>query len=206
MLKTYLFKESPDLVLICLFILIIYHKNNIIKLFTLIILMLLILFYRVPNKPSNFISNSNMLYSPAYGTIMNIENIKNNIKISIFLSLFDPHIQYIPYDGVIINQQIEEGNYFFANNLQKSNNNVKLITNMRTSQGLITITQITGFFVRRLVSWVNKGDNKKVGDELGMIKFGSRVDIEFPNTFVLNPLIKIGKKVRGINTILAKKK
>lgn len=208
MFNTLLFKESPFIVIsyiiILLFLINIYKKHIYIIIFIgFLIFLKLMYFYRIPTI-FNFIQNDNYLYSPAYGKIMKIHKKRDSTKISIFLSVFDPHIQYIPFSGKIIHQEIRDKGFHFANDFEKSTHNVKLITLIKTKYGIIKIKQLTGFFVRRLVTWVHKNDDAKSGDYLGMIKFGSRVDIEFPNLFNLEENIKIDKNVFGLNTILAK--
>jgi phosphatidylserine decarboxylase len=206
MLETHLFKESPNLVFIILVVGLgcsFYSCSLFVFFVTFVTIFLLMLFYRSPDKLYWKLDEHN-LYSPAYGKIMDIQKRKDSTKIAIFLSVFDIHVQFIPFSGKIIKQEIKDKGFFFANNLEKSMHNVKLITHLQTKWGIIKIKQMTGFFVRRLVTWVNEGDFVKSGDNLGMIKFGSRVDIEFPSIFNLNDDIKIGKYVNGKYTTLGK--
>lgn len=189
-------------------------EENMLVVFLLSIL-LLIFFYRKPFPSLIKINNtdfkkgiylpSNLLLSPAFGTISNIKNdqVINQTTISIFLSLLDIHHQYYPCDGIVL-QQIYDNNGKFnivTNcNSKKTKDNEKVITILKTDFGIIKITQIAGFFVRRILYEKNKKKVKR-GEYLGSILFGSRVDIEFPNTYKL--LVNKGDILKGFNSIIA---
>jgi phosphatidylserine decarboxylase len=170
-------------------------------LFTFILFILFLLyFYRSPKILSTFVDNA--IYSPTFGTVLNIEEENLFYHISIFLSLTDPHYQYFPTSGIISNIIYDNtGKYNMAYNLNKSKENEKCIHFLETKYGQIIIYQIAGLFARR-IKWFKKSKNHfKTGEKLGLILFGSRVDIKIPKkNFLL--LIKKGQKVKGASTII----
>lgn len=177
----------------------------------LIIIILAILFvknfYRFPKKKLNYINGqNNKVYSPAYGKIMKITPEKEHIHIAIFLSPFDVHYQFSPVYGTIKEIQYDNtGKYKLAYKLDKSDENEKAIYIINTNRGDFIIYQIAGYLTRDIDIYVTKNKEIKVGDTLGLIHFGSRVDIVIPiknNNFDL--YVKVGDRVNGTNTILGK--
>lgn len=149
-------------------------------------------------KPIYYSNNNSIIYSPAYGRILKIFNINEYLCISIFLSPLDIHRQYIPINGIIKSVKYDNtGKFNLAYEETKSRMNEKCITQLLTKYGIIYIYQIAGFFVRRIVNDLEI--NKKVitGEDMGIIKWGSRVDILIPNRddFMIN--VKEGDIVKG---------
>jgi phosphatidylserine decarboxylase len=175
--------------------------------YTLIIIVIILLFilwfYR---KPANIylLNNYNKIYSPAYGRIIKIQKFNNNrIHIAIFLSPLDIHRQYIPINGRI-KKIIKDynGKYNIAYNEGKSRDNEKIITIMDTNYGELYIYQIAGFYVRRISNYMKVNDNVITGNELGMIHFGSRVDLIIPNGNLFTINVNEGDYMNGINSII----
>ena len=197
-----LFNESPIIVFILLMLMYytyIKKKLNQTKL-CFIILLFLIFFYRDPYFKASY--KDNIISSPSYGTIKSIIKTKDNIHIIIFLGVLDVHIQYYPINGTVINHTYDpSGKFNLAFNLNKSKYNEKMITEIDTKYGQVYVTQIAGYLVRR-ISCPNKiGQKVNATNKLGMIKFGSRVDLKIPaNDFNLS--CKVGDKVFGGQTIL----
>ena len=175
-------------------------KNINLILISLGLIILCINFFKKPIFEKK--RENNMILSPSYGRIQKIMKIKNKVYISIFLSLFDPHIQYIPYDGFLINQVYKKGTFRAAFLFEKSTFNERMIHNIVTRVGTISVVQIAGMIARTIVSFLNELTRVKKGDELGMIKFGSRVDIIVPITNNMKILIKQGQYVYGGQTPL----
>lgn len=115
------------------------------------------------------------------------------IRISIFLSPFDIHRQYAPVDAEILDVQYFEGNFAPAFDMDESEYNEKSRIFMNTKYGPMIIEQLGGYVVRA----IETTDKKRVkqGDEIGMIKLGSRVNIYFDKNIMLSPEIKVGKYV-----------
>lgn len=168
--------------------------------FFVLIILFLIYFYRKPYITSKF--PNNVITSPAYGTIKKIIVDDNTIHIIIFLSLTDIHYQYYPISGFITSQVHDNtGKYELAYKLNKSSDNEKCITTMTTNIGDIQIIQIAGKYARRIYTKNKINEYVKIGDEIGMIAFGSRVDIIIPKQNI-KLLVKENDVVNGVDTIL----
>jgi len=119
---------------------------------------------------------------------------KNN-KIVIFLDLFNVHTQYIPFDGIIKNIEIIEGPANLANDLINSEYNKSIKVTIDTNIGDIIVYQRVGFFVRRIINYINIGDQVNRSNIYGRITFGSRVDIILPTSIKTN--LTKGQEVIG---------
>jgi len=181
MLQTLLFKESPYLTLGIIFIALLlkYKCYNYGFFILLFLLLLLMIFYRYEPYKCRF--NDNIIVSPAEGLITNIHQSGNNIHISIFLSIFNKHTQIYPVNGTVINRIYDRsGKYNLAINMDKSKYNEKKIHIIKMKHGnTLTITQIAGFLPRCINSSNKVPEEVKSGEYMGIIKFGSRVDILF---------------------------
>jgi len=175
---------------------------------SLILLSLIILFFRCPNrKPAN-ISN-NTIFGSADGVIVAIEEIEETkfnlgrcFQISTFMAPYNVHLNWIPICGTV-----EKINYFPGKKLIAKNPKSSLINEMncvliRSKNGQkLLIRQIAGMLARRIITFVDENTDYKCGDELGFIKFGSRVDIVVPINSEIK--VKIGQKVKGMKSIIA---
>ncbi len=167
------------------------------------IISFLIFFYR---KPINIIrvNNENEVYAPAYGKIMDIiYNSDNTLTIPIFLSIFDIHRQNFPISGKIIDVQYDHnGKFELAYKINKSNTNEKVIHSIVNKNGTFKIIQIAGFLARRIKYYNNPNTVIQSGEELGLILFGSRVDIIIPNADKFSLFVKKNDHTYGSNTLL----
>jgi len=167
----------------------------------------IIRFFRYPNRTIE--KNPNAIYAPADGKIVVIEKIKENnffgedrIQISIFMSVMNVHVNFYPISGEIIEQEYYEGDKMVAWHPKSSELNEHMSVVIEDEQNRkVLVKQIAGALARRIVCKAKKGDIVKQGDELGMIKFGSRVDVLLPTNALIN--VKVGEKVRAKKTILA---
>jgi len=162
----------------------------------LVLVLFLFVFYREPTlniKPFNH----NIVFSPASGTIQQIARLQNgNLHIAIFLSPFDQHYQTAPICGTVVSQVHDaNGQFALAFELTKAHDNEKMITKLQTAHGLMTVTQIAGYLVRRIRSFVHPTQHVKSGELIGHIAFGSRVDIEIPDTSKFRLMVKEGEMV-----------
>lgn len=145
------------------------------------------------------------IVSPADGKIIKIEKIKDSdvgdsIKVSIFMSILDVHVNRMPIDGKILKIERVEGKFFPAYS-EESEKNEKNIILAETKIGKIKIIQIAGIFARRIVCYVKEGENIAKGERIGMIKFGSRVDLILPKDKV-RLRIRVNDKLRaGVDEI-----
>jgi len=178
----------------------------IILLFGLVILY----FYRKPNVVKIPINEPDLVVrAPCYGRVLSAkyEPKNNTFFIAIFLSPFDIHWQSNPIDGTVTDVVYDpSGKYELAYDLNKSKNNEKAITTYKTIDGQhgLKLVQIAGYFVRRIQTFVKQGQGVKKGDLMGLIHFGSRVDliIDQGDRFVCE--VKQGDSVYGANTVLGR--
>ena len=191
--------------LIILFLLVVFFYF-IYKPFFIISLVLLIFTFYFFRDPERVVPlGDDILVSPADGLITNIsetkEGKKNYTKVSIFLSIFNVHIQRLPISGVITKVDYIEGKFINATLDKASDENERLKITIKNSNNLIYVTQIAGLIARRIVNYVKPNENVNQGERYGIIKFGSRVDIEFPNNFKI--LVNEGQQCIGGETVIA---
>ena len=168
-------------------------------------------FFRDPERI--IIGDDNYLISPADGEVLMVHETdgpkelglegKKFIKISIFMNVFDCHVNRTPCSGKISEILYKPGKFLNASLDKASEDNernyYKIINNQDEE---IIVVQIAGLIARRIVCEASKDQDLKQGDRIGMIRFGSRADIYFEN---YNPLIKVGQKTIAGETLLAKK-
>jgi phosphatidylserine decarboxylase len=151
------------------------------------------------------------LVSPADGTITNVEEVDEPdfpggraLRISIFLSIFNVHVNRLPCSGRVVQVRYFPGAFLDARNPKCAVRNEQLWIDMEEagSGGRIRVKQISGAIARRIVCWLKAGDEFNKGDRLGMIKLGSRTDLLVQPGPGWEVCVKIGDKVRGGSTIL----
>ena len=168
-------------------------------------------FFRDPDRIS--IDDDNYLVSPADGEIIKVEEVdgpkelnlenKKFQKISVFMNVFDCHVNRTPCSGKIEEILYKPGKFFNASLDKASEDNERNYYKIKDDQNNdIIVVQIAGLIARRIVCESNKDQDLKQGDRIGMIRFGSRADIYYEN---YNPLVKIGQKAIAGETLLAKK-
>ena len=167
-------------------------------------------FFRDPDRIS--INDDNYLVSPADGLITQISeevgpadlNLENNTytRISIFMNVFNCHVNRTPVSGKIQEIFYKPGKFLNASLDKASEENERNYYKLITSKGEeIIIVQIAGLIARRIVCEVNKDQSLKQGERIGMIRFGSRVDLYFKNKTIL---AKLGQSVFAGESLLAK--
>ena len=199
------FHKEISAALIILFLLVIffYFISKTLFVVFLIVLIFTCYFFRDPERVVPL--GDDILTSPADGLITNISEIKignkKYTKVSIFLSVFNVHIQRIPISGEITKVDYFEGKFINATLDKASEENERLKLTIKSKNNLIYVTQIAGLIARRIICNVKPKDKINQGDRYGIIKFGSRVDIEFPENFDL--LVSVGQQCIGGETIIA---
>ena len=168
-------------------------------------------FFRDPDRIS--IGDDNFLTSPADGVVLqvletsgpkelNLEN-KKFTKISIFMNVFDCHVNRSPCSGVVEKILYIPGKFFNASLDKASEDNERNYYKIKSSKGEeIIVVQIAGLIARRIVTETSKNSELNQGSKIGMIRFGSRADLYFEN---YTPLVKVNQKTIAGETLLAKK-
>jgi len=199
------FHKEVSAALIILFLLVVFFYFIYKPLFILSLILLIFTFYFFRDPERVVPIGDDILVSPADGLITNItetkEGKKTYIKVSIFLSIFNVHIQRLPISGEVNKVDYIEGKFINATLDKASDENERLKITIKNGNNLIYVTQIAGLIARRIVNYVKPNENINQGDRYGIIKFGSRVDIEFPNNFKL--LVNEGQQCIGGETIIA---
>ena len=199
------FHKEVSTALIILFLLVVFFYFIYKPLFILSLILLIFTFYFFRDPERVIPIGDDILVSPADGLITNItetkEGKKTYLKVSIFLSIFNVHIQRLPISGVVTKVDYIEGKFINATLDKASDENERLKITIKNGNNLIYVTQIAGLIARRIVNYVKPNENINQGERYGIIKFGSRVDIEFPNSFKL--LVNEGQQCIGGETIIA---
>ena len=168
-------------------------------------------FFRDPERV--IIGDDNYLVSPADGEILKVEEVdgpkelglenKKFNKISVFMNVFDCHVNRTPCAGKIEEILYKPGKFFNASLDKASDDNERNYFRIKdTDNNDIIVVQIAGLVARRIVCESNKDQELKQGDRIGMIRFGSRADVYYEN---YQPLVKVGQKAISGETLLAKK-
>ena len=199
------FHKEVSAALIILFLLVVFFYFIYKPLFILSLILLIFTFYFFRDPERVVPIGDDILISPADGLITNITEIKEGkkiyIKVSIFLSIFNVHIQRLPISGEVTKVDYIEGKFINATLDKASDENERLKITIKSGNNLIYVTQIAGLIARRIVNYVKPNENINQGERYGIIKFGSRVDIEFPKNFKL--LVNEGQQCIGGETIIA---
>ena len=167
----------------------------------------IIWFFRNPER--KIPSGKNLIISPADGKIIDISNgveeriLKRRMtKISIFMNVFNVHINRVPCSGRIFDVIYNKGKFISAN-MEKASleNEQNAVVLEMPSGGKILFVQIAGLIARRIVCWIKKGESVEIGQRFGLIRFGSRVDVYLPGDAEVK--VTMGQKVKGGESILA---
>ena len=174
---------------------------------SLIILFFVLHFFRIPCR--SIVNNEKQAFSSADGTIVAIEEVEENTyfkckmnQVSVFMSPLNIHVNHFPVSGKIVYKQHDPGKYWVAWHPKSSAENERTSIVIQNQSGIeIMVRQIAGAVARRIVTYPNLNDTGTQGEELGFIKFGSRVDIFLPLEAKI--LVTLNQKVKGKKTILA---
>ncbi len=200
------FHKEISAALIILFLLVIFFYFIYKPLFLIFFILLIFTFYFFRDPERVVPLGDDILVSPADGLITNIseykEGKKSYTKVSIFLSVFNVHIQRLPLSGQITKIDYIEGKFINATLDKASEENERLRLTLKSGSNVIYITQIAGLIARRIICYLKTSEKVNQGERYGIIKFGSRVDIEFPNSY--NLMVSIGQQCIGGETIIAR--
>ena len=168
---------------------------SVLALLLLFIGMLVILFFRDPERDI-----ARGVVSPADGRVIRIQSGKSRRKISIFMNIHDVHVNRAPISGKVVHMHHRSGSHIPAYR-KDSHRNERLITVIQSEIGTVTLIQIAGTLARRIVPYARVGDTLRKGERLGIICFGSRVDLVMPKSFRLR--CSVGQRVFAGSTTLA---
>ena len=176
--------------------------------FYFLVLILTIRFFRVPIWRKTTLAE-NAVLSPADGIVAANEEVLEDEyfhdkrrQISIFMSIYDVHINFFPFNGEVTYYKYHPGRFLVAFKPKSSTDNEHNTIVLKDEKGReILVRQIAGFVARRIVCDLKAGDKAVAGEELGMIRFGSRVDVFLPLDAEVK--VRMNQKTKGKETVLA---
>ncbi|MET0635585.1 MAG: phosphatidylserine decarboxylase family protein [Chitinophagaceae bacterium] len=170
------------------------------------LLLFIISFFRIPNRKLTI--NENAIVAPADGTVVAIEEVQadeyftdRRIQLSIFMSPLNVHVNRNPVSGEVAYSKYHKGKYLVAWHPKSSTENERHTIVYRKNGKEVLTKQIAGALAKRIVNYLKAGQPVKQGEEMGFIKFGSRVDLLLPLDAKIN--VKIGDKPQGGVTVIA---
>ncbi|OGP56323.1 MAG: phosphatidylserine decarboxylase [Deltaproteobacteria bacterium RBG_13_52_11] len=153
------------------------------------------------NPPRSIPDGEGLILSPADGRIVGIEKGAETTKVSIFMSVFNCHVNRAPAAGTIEEVRYQRGRFLPANKGEASRQNEQNTLQLQSAEGLkVLFTQVAGIVARRIVCYVRRGDEVQRGEIFGAILFGSRVDIYLPHGVKVR--VREGERVRGGESVL----
>ena len=191
--------------------LIFYFISNFLGLVGLVLTIWCYYFFRDPERYP--INDEDYLVSPADGVVLQVKetngpkelNLENKTftKVSVFMNVFDCHVNRTPCSGKVSQILYKPGKFFNASLDKASEDNERNYYKITNTKGEdIIVVQIAGLIARRIVCETNEETDLKQGDRIGMIRFGSRADLYFEN---YKPLVKVDQKTIAGETLIAKK-
>ena len=173
---------------------------------TLFLLLFLVSFFRIPNRKLTI--NENAVVAPADGKVVVIEETIDpeyfkvkRLQVSIFMSPANVHVNRNPISGDVVYNQYHKGKYLVAWNPKSSTENERHSVVIKKNDTEILVKQIAGALAKRIVNYLQVGQKVEQTDEMGFIKFGSRVDLLLPIGTKLN--VELNQVVQGGVTVIA---
>ena len=203
--------EGYKFIVIAVFITIVFLIiNNFLGLIGILLTVWVYYFFRDPERV--IIGDDSYLVSPADGEVIKVEEVdgpkelglenKKYKKISIFMNVFDCHVNRTPCSGTVEDILYKPGKFLNASLDKASEDNERNYYKIKDKHGNdIIVVQIAGLVARRIVCETNKNQELNQGDRIGMIRFGSRADVYYEN---YEPLVKVGQTAISGETLLAK--
>ena len=159
------------------------------------------LFFRDPERFPP--AETGAILAPADGRVVRIGpsvDGRSGTEVSIFLSLFDVHINRAPCTGWIAEVASRRGTFRMAWKEEASQKNAQTVIHLKGGPGDIFVRQVAGILARQIVTWVRPGQEVQAGERIGMIRFGSRVDLLLPEG--VHPRVQMGDQVRGGESVI----
>lgn len=160
------------------------------------------------NPPRTIPQGSRIVVAPGDGKVIAVEEefepryLKDrSVRVTIFLNVFDVHINRIPCEGIVENVQYQPGQFLVASKPEATIKNEQNAVMIKTVQGAkVLCVQVAGLIARRIICWVSPKDPAVLGERFGLIRFGSRMDTFLPMGSVIK--VAIGDRVKGGESIL----
>jgi phosphatidylserine decarboxylase len=153
------------------------------------------------NPPRRIPNDDGLILSPADGRIVGIEQGEQNTKVSIFMSVFNCHVNRAPAAGTIEAIRYQRGKFLPANKEEASRHNEQNTLVLQSVEGLkLVFVQVAGILARRIVCYVRKGDEVQRGEIFGAILLGSRLDVYVPHGVEVK--VREGERVKGGKSVL----
>lgn len=170
-------------------------------------LLLIVYFFRVPNRKIK--TSKNVVFAPCDGKIVQIREVEETeffkqkkILVSIFMSPLNVHSNHYPIDGNVVYTKYHPGKFLVAWNPKSSTKNERSSVVIENTKISVLVRQIAGALARRIVTYSKRNERVASGEELGFIKFGSRIDLYLPLSTEIN--VKLNEKVKAKISIIAK--
>jgi phosphatidylserine decarboxylase len=174
---------------------------------SVLLFLLVLYFFRDPQRvpPQDELA----IVAPADGVVLQVERAEEPVflkgeavRIAIFLSVLDVHINYVPYSGMVRLLRYFPGKFYRANLPSASAENEHTLIGLDTAYGPMVFKQSSGILARRIVCTLKEGDRVKTGEKFGMIKFGSRMEVYLPAA--ATAMVKKGDRLRAGESVIAK--
>jgi phosphatidylserine decarboxylase len=162
--------------------------------------MVVMLFFRDPDRKTP--QGEKLILSPADGRVIKIDDLDGRPLVSIFLSIFNVHVNRAPVSGRVKSLQFRPGKFYSAFKDRAMKENQKNEIEFDTPSGIVRMYQVTGSIARRTIFYNNVGDTLEAGQRVGLIRFGSRVDLILPPGS--NIEISLKQRVVGGKTVIGK--
>jgi len=165
-------------------------------------------FFRAPKRIFKD-KKAGTVVAPADGTVVVVEEVEETeyfhdrrIQVSVFMSLLNAHVNWVPCDGKVVHYGYQAGRFMAAYLPKSSTENERSTIVIETPEGKqILVRQIAGAMAKRIATYVEKGEECRINEQLGFIKFGSRVDLFLPLDAKVN--VKLNDSARGNRTVIA---
>lgn len=157
-------------------------------------------FFRDPDRE---IPTGPVAVSPADGKVVVVKPENGGQRISIFLNVFDVHVNRTPIPGRIAEIHYQKGKFLVASKEEASHSNEQNVITVEGPLGRIEFKQIAGLIARRIVCYKKPGDTVAAGERIGLIKFGSRVDVQLGPEWEVT--VRVGQRVAAGSSVIARK-
>jgi phosphatidylserine decarboxylase len=159
-------------------------------------------FFRDPNRT---VPDGAVAVSPADGRVVSVKAVEpNGTRVSIFLNIFDVHVNRTPIAGRITDVEYQPGRFLVASREGASAENEQNVVTVEGDGTRVVFKQIAGLIARRIVCWKKAGDVVRAGERIGLIKFGSRVDVFFGPEWDVT--VNVRERVSGGSSVIARRK